>query len=56
MLGRKVFFCAIGALITQGMGVAASAQTITPTPETGVTPSTVVLYRDDLLPGREAGY
>jgi hypothetical protein len=33
-----------------------SAQTVTPTPETGVTPNVLVLYRADLAPGREADY
>jgi hypothetical protein len=33
-----------------------AAQNITPTPETGVTPSTLLLYRADLLPGKEAAY
>lgn len=34
----------------------AEAQNITPTPETGVTPSTVLLYRADLLQGKETAY
>jgi hypothetical protein len=32
------------------------AQGVTPTPETGVTPSTLLLFRADLLPGKEAAY
>ncbi len=34
----------------------AEAQNVTPTPETGVTPSTLLLYRADLLPGKETAY
>ena len=37
-------------------GITASAQTVTPTPEAGITPSTIVLYRDDVLPGKDAAY
>ncbi|HKW63947.1 MAG TPA: hypothetical protein VJN89_15455 [Candidatus Acidoferrum sp.] len=33
-----------------------SAQNVTPTPETGVTPSTLLLYRADLLSGKETAY
>jgi hypothetical protein len=32
------------------------AQTVTPSPETGVTPNTLVLYRADLLAGKETAY
>lgn len=31
-------------------------QNVTPTPETGVTPSTLLLYRADLIPGKETAY
>src|ERR1700704_687304 len=31
-------------------------QMATPSPETGVTPSTLLLYRADLIPGKEAAY
>ena len=34
----------------------AAAQNVTPTPETGVTPSTLLLYRADLIPGKETFY
>lgn len=34
----------------------AAAQSVTPSPETGVTPSTLLLYRADLLPEKEAAY
>ena len=34
----------------------ATAQNVTPTPETGVTPSTLLLYRADLLSGKETAY
>ncbi len=34
----------------------ARAQTATPSPETGVTPNTLLLYRADLIPGKEAAY
>jgi hypothetical protein len=33
-----------------------AAQNVTATPETGVTPSALLLYRADLLPGKEAAY
>ncbi|HEY6946569.1 MAG TPA: hypothetical protein VI431_15630 [Candidatus Acidoferrum sp.] len=36
--------------------LSAAAQNVTPTPETGVTPSTLLLYRADLLPGKETAY
>lgn len=32
------------------------AQSVSPAPETGATPSTLLLYRADLLPGKEAAY
>ena len=34
----------------------ATAQNVTSSPETGVTPSALLLYRADLLPGKEAAY
>src|SRR5438876_8082477 len=37
-------------------GLSARAQTVTPSPETGVTPNTLLLYRADLVPGKEAAY
>jgi hypothetical protein len=42
--------------ITLAGGVPAAAQNVTPTPETGVTPSTLLLYRADLLSGKETAY
>ena len=33
-----------------------AGQNITPTPETGVTPSTLLLYRADLISGKETAY
>lgn len=33
-----------------------AAQNVTPTPETGVTPSTLLLYRADLISGKETAY
>lgn len=33
-----------------------AAQNVTPTPETGVTPSTLLLYRADLISGKETTY
>jgi hypothetical protein len=32
------------------------AQSVTPSPETGVTPSALLLFRADLIPGKEAAY
>lgn len=32
------------------------AQTVTPSPETGVTPSALLLFRADLIPGKETAY
>src|SRR5215467_4949583 len=37
-------------------GLPAAAQNVTPTPETGVTPSTLLLYRADLISGKETAY
>src|SRR5215469_1119578 len=34
----------------------AAAQNVTPTPETGVTPGTLLLYRADLISGKETAY
>ena len=34
----------------------ARAQTVTPTPETGVTPNVLMLCRADIIPGRETDY
>lgn len=42
------------ALVACGLPVA--AQNVTPTPETGVTPTALLLYRADLLPGKETAY
>ena len=35
---------------------ATAAQNVTASPETGVTPNTLLLYRADLLPGKETAY
>ena len=43
-----------GAVLAGCLPVA--AQNVTPTPETGVTPSTILLYRADLLSGKETAY
>jgi hypothetical protein len=32
------------------------AQAVTPSPETGVTPNTLLLYRADIVPGKEGAY
>jgi hypothetical protein len=45
----------LGCIVLAGC-MPAAAQNITPTPETGVTPSTLLLYRADLLPGKETAY
>jgi hypothetical protein len=39
-----------------GGWIFAEAQNVTPTPETGVTPSTLLLYRADLVQGKETAY
>ncbi len=44
----------IGLLLGRGTPVA--AQTVTPTPETGITPNTLLLYRADLANGKETAY
>src|SRR5205807_8163494 len=46
----------IYALFLLTAGSSARAQTVTPAPETGVTPNTLLLYRADLIPGKEAAY
>ena len=43
-----------GAVLARCLPVA--AQNVTPTPETGVTPSTLLLYRADLISGKETAY
>ena len=43
-----------GAMLAGCLPVA--AQNVTPTPETGVTPSTLLLYRADLISGKETAY
>lgn len=43
-----------GAVLAGCLPVA--SQNVTPTPETGVTPSTILLYRADLLSGKETAY
>lgn len=45
----------VGCLVLAGC-LSAAGQNITPTPETGVTPNTLLLYRADLIPGKEAAY
>lgn len=50
----RSFFLGAGLLVGTGMPV--SAQTVTPTPETGVTPNTLLLYRADLATEKEAAY
>ena len=39
-----------------GQEVPTAAQTVTPTPETGITPNTLLLYRADLYSGKETAY
>jgi hypothetical protein len=43
-----------GAMLAGSLPIA--AQNVTPTPETGVTPSTLLLYRADLVSGKETAY
>jgi hypothetical protein len=54
------FLIRVGSLALGGMVVAgclpAAAQNVTTTPETGGTPSTLLLYRADFLPGKEEAY
>ena|SRR2546421_583301 len=50
----KDFFIYMLFLLTACLS--SRAQTVTPSPETGVTPSTLLLYRADLIPGKEAVY
>jgi hypothetical protein len=49
---RHVIFAVVLGFCAAGL----PAQTVTPTPETGVTPNVLVLYRADLAPGREGDY
>ena len=51
----------LGSLALLGLAMLAesapaAAQNVTPTPETGVTPGTVLLYRADLFSGKETAY
>jgi hypothetical protein len=57
----QLFLIRMGCLAMLGCAMLAgcmpvAAQNVTPTPETGVTPSTLLLYRADLLPGKETAY
>jgi hypothetical protein len=54
-LMRMGCLAALGCAMLAGC-VPAAAQNVTPTPETGVTPNTLLLYRADLLPGKETAY
>src|SRR5436853_7872401 len=47
---------ALLACLTSAGNMPAAAQNVTPTPETGVTPSTLLLYRADLYSGKETAY
>src|SRR5438094_875468 len=47
---------ALLACLTSAGNMPAAAQNVTPTPETGVTPSTLLLYRADLFSGKETAY
>ena len=47
---------ALLACLASAGSVPAAAQNVTPTPETGVTPSTLLLYRADLVSGKETAY
>src|SRR5260370_13559160 len=53
MHSKNIF---IYALFLLTAGISTPAQTVTPSPETGVTPNTLLLYRADLIPGKEAAY
>jgi len=53
MRSENIFICTL-FLLTGGLS--AQAQTVIPSPETGVTPNTLLLYRADLIPGKEAAY
>jgi hypothetical protein len=52
---RMVCLAMLGCAMLAGC-MPAAAQNVTATPETGVTPSTLLLYRADLLPGKETAY
>lgn len=52
---RMRSFALLGYLVLFGYPPVA-AQNVTPTPETGVTPSTLLLYRADLYSGKETAY
>jgi hypothetical protein len=53
MHSKNIFVYAL-FLLTAGPSL--RAQTVTPSPETGITPNTLLLYRADLIPGKEAAY
>ena len=52
---RRGGMALLAYLVAAGSAPAA-AQNVTPTPETGVTPSTLLLYRADLVSGKETAY
>jgi len=45
----------LGCMVLAGC-MPMAAQNVTATPETGVTPNTLLLYRADLIPGKETAY
>ena len=52
---RALAYLGLGVVL--GLGVpGARAQTVTPTPETGVTPNVLLLYSAETVPGREMDY
>ena len=53
MQSYSIFICGLFLLTAD---FSTRAQTVTPSPETGVTPNTLLLYRADLIPGKEAAY
>ena len=46
----------LACLVALAGKVPAATQNVTPTPETGVTPGTLLLYRADLVSGKETAY
>ena len=53
MLGERMAL--LGCMVLAGC-MPMAAQNVTATPETGVTPNTLLLYRADLIPGKETAY
>jgi putative drug/metabolite transporter DUF486 len=54
--GAALWKVILATLLMLTTSFSASTQTVTPSPETGVTPNALLLFRADLIAGKEAAY